>query len=506
MRQATGIIVAIGLLGPAARGLYAQFDWGVDQLVATGEIGRLGVAADRTPGNDTVFLGVVQASSQADTIRVFRTTDRGQSWTELWKEKTPGRRIENLRLKVLTGIEQWVCLFWILRDSFNNGDIAGVRVALDGSVIEPFYPTRPGDPDTIAWLAVARSFTQPTVVDIFWQDEVGLVGQSRRPVIRHSMSTDYGRTWTGAQTLLEGFETPASDYGAPRHVFVAARSLERRDIGVVRTTDGGQSWDFRWVSIDTTRYEDMFPSVAATHDSAADARIWVSYDSYRPTGGWSVRYAFSSNDGDTWFLNQSLASTIASEYWSVLDCAGFGSRRVRVAYLSNERGRFDVVYRTCDGIRPTRWSVPIAVSDREVSNAVPPVVTNFGTADDSLNQGLVFFSDPGPRNVWCDAYQFIGAVEDEDHASTTVRGGQGVRCRFVPPGRLLVQFELEEGGWTWLEVTSASGRHLHRVPLGFLAAGSHEVDVPMPNISRGAYFLQIRNQASRMAGRGILVR
>lgn len=483
----------LGLLLVAGSILADPVDWGADRLLVAGQLGQYGVSADRTPGPDTLFVGVIKSAPEGDTLQLYRSIDRANNWDLIWWAVFPDERLSNLVLRVGSGIRNWVFLCWLADNGSNNCDIRGARVTYDGLAVEYFFPTPPGAPDTIRWLAFTRSFGAEYRLYLFWQDEQGLTGEARNPITKFSISADYGTSWTAPRELLAGFETPAVDYGAPGCIYLAARSITVPNIGLLYTSSDGDTWQFTAITRDSLPRNNMFPSVAATHDSAVDARVWVSYDNYR-SGNWSVRGAYSTNGGSTWVFDQLISSSAGHQFLSALDCAGYGSRRIQIAYLVREATGYTIYYRTGNLPRPSTWTAAIRLSDFAAYNAMPPVVTNYGTPDDSLNRGVVFYAEPGPTNLWYDAYQFAGTQEEpQSFASNPLC----LRVDRVTSAGLRIAFRLSQPMFSYLTIADAAGRLIWQEVLGTVGAGDHIREVPVRTLRTGTYFVILKAESGR---------
>jgi hypothetical protein len=387
------------------------------------------------------------------------------------------------------------------RDVANNGDVAGIRIALDLSSVAFLHPVTPSR-DTITWLALTRSFDSLPLVYAFWQDEVGLAGVNRAPMIRMARSSDLGETWTAPLDVLTGFETPAADHGAPDHLYLAARSLPYGDIAAAFSTDQGQNWTLVMLTSDSLNNNDMFPCVAATHDSGTGERVWVSYDTRRENS-WDVRYAYSVNAGALWVLNRQLASgNFSNEFFSHLECAGRGSRRVRAVFLSNADSTYRVEYRSCEGSSPTNWSDPLVISDSVATIAMAPVVVSYGVSNDTLNQALAFYSQPGPVNLWYDAARFVGVAEIEPHRPLR----EPLPSAVLAQSELTISFRLETAGPVGLDFFAGDGRLLRRRTLGRCAPGDIVLRVPVSGLPAGVYLLAVRTGSRTAVAKVVCVR
>jgi hypothetical protein len=468
-----------------AAGAHAQLDWGIDRQLFAGTVGQYGIAADRTRGPDTAFVGFIASNPAGDSIRVLRTTDQGETWEQFWSSGEPNHVYSNLVLRVCGREPGWAIALWLDRDATNNGDITGVRISVDGGDSSLFHPVTPSR-DTIDWLALTRSFDSLPLVYAFWQDEVGRAGSSRAPMIRMARSTDLGESWTAPLDVLTGFETPATDHGAPDHLYLAARGVRSEDIAAAFSTDQGQSWTTTMLTSDSLDNNDMFPCVAATHDSGAGERVWVSYDTRRENS-WDVRYAYTANAGALWVLDRRLAEGNGNQFFSNLECAGRGSRRVRAVFLSDADTTYRVQYCSSEGANPSSWSYPLTISDSVATIAMAPVVTDFGVSNDTLNQGLVFYSRPGPLGLWYDAAHFVGVAESGRHPPPRLHAPAAAFAR----GELTMELCLATAGQVELNLFSCAGKlTLHR-DLGYHRPGGFALRTPVAGLASGTYVLMV---------------
>jgi len=482
-----------------AAGAHAQLDWGVDRQLFAGTVGQYGIAADRTSGPDTVFVGFVASSPAGDSVRVLRTTDQGETWEPLWSSGEPNHYYSNLALRVCGQSPGWVIALWLDRDATNNGDVTGVRIAVDGSGASLLHPVTPSR-DTITWLALTRSFDSLPLIYAFWQDELGRSGPDRVPMIRMARSSDLGETWTAPLDVLSGFETPAVDHGAPDHLYLAARSLPYADIVAAFSTDRGQNWAVTMLTSDSLAINDMFPSVAATHDSGAGERVWVSYDTHQSS--WDVRYAYSANAGALWVLDRRWATSTGNEFFSNLECAGRGSRRVRAVYLTDADSTYRVQYCSSEGANPSNWSDPLTIGDSIATIALAPVVTSYGVSSDTLNQGLVFYSQPGPIGLWYDAAQFVGVAEPEPRS----RQEPYLLSTVLARGELTIRLYLASAGQVELDFFALDGKLMQHRMLGDYPAGNLVLRVPVSELPAGAYLLRVRAGSGTTITRVVCIR
>jgi hypothetical protein len=283
---------------------------------------------------------------------------------------------------------------------------------------------------------------------------------------------------------------------------VAARNLANQEILVARSTDGGQVWGTYLLPRPDTTYADFFPEVATTHDSFSDARVWITYDEdffYYSAEHWRAKYVYSIDAGSTWSANHFLESPTETEMWTCINCAGYGSRNIRVVYIYDST--YNVIhYRDGNGTNPEHWRAVTTISNRGVSNAVPPLVANCGVTGNTLNTGLVFYTEPGPMNVWCNTYPFVGLAEDvASPPEVGLRAG-------IRRGLLDVSFSLAAPGRVGLAVYGVDGRRVWDRDVGQMSAGKHEVRFSVPELSSGTYFVLLQTRTGSINSRLVYCR
>jgi hypothetical protein len=473
-------------------------DWGIDRLLQAGRLGQYGLAADRARGNDTVYVGVLLFGESADTVRLWRSTDRGESWQPIWYMPAPQQRLSNLAVRVGAGRESWVYLFWISAGTDNNRYLRAARVSLDGGSAEMLAPTAPG-PDTVSWLAATRSFDYDYAVFLFWSDEDGLPAPVRNPLLRCSRSTDFGLTWSSSETLARGYEMPAADCGASGRLYVASRDVNRADIRLDYSLDTGRTWSSRLLTSDSTAYNDMFPSVASTHDTLV-GNVWTTYDSRRASS-WEVRCASSSDQGGSWTLDQPFPGGTSgrNRFLSALDC-GPGSGLCQAVFQAEDANGYRTWYRAGTSANPASWPAAGVLGDSVAANSMTPVVTSYGVGD-SVSRGLLLYAGLGPANVWYDAWQFIGMAETKPVA----RSGPELRAGFRA-GQLTVKFECREPGPVRLSLWDATGRQRKNIEAGWLSTGHHNLNVPCPGLGTGTYVVMLNCRPDQAVARITVVR
>jgi hypothetical protein len=183
-----------------------------------------------------------------------------------------------------------------------------------------------------------------------------------------------------------------------------------------------------------------------------------------------------------------LAGGTGYQFLSRLDCTGYGSRRVRAVYVSNQSGGYRVCYRCTQGVYPYDWSGPIVISDTQATDVMEPVVTSYGVAGDTLDKGLIFYAGTGPIDLWYDAQQFAGLSEGRvmPGPATVLQAASLVRDELVLRLSLTSPEKLE------LDLYAIDGRQVCKLPVGRCPAGDRELWIPVPGLTTGSYLLRLR--------------
>jgi hypothetical protein len=469
-----------------------MFLWGDDVLVDPGALGEQPISADRGGDGDTVFVGVIKHGTGVDSVKVFRSIDHGATWSLFRVAYGTDQTYSNLTLRYARGAQNWIFIFWLITDATNNGDVWGMRISVDGSPWAFFHPTTLGDPDTISWVTATRDFNTDYGLNVFWQE-----GGYPDYTIWRTRSTDYGDNWGTVGNNQSGAMNPHIDYGADGYLYICTKKIERNDIYVGRSTNYGASgsWGgWTYITNDSNEHTEALPRVAATHDTGATGKAWVTYN-YFNGSDWDSRYGYTTDGGSSWQTDNVLAGGSGSQGATDIECSGYGSIFTRAVFLNDVYGAYKLDYRSNDGTNPTSWGSPITLSDTFVYGGLIPKITNYGVG--TGNSGLAAFPGPSQSGLWIDYFGNSSGIEKGLINTPSILG-----LKILPnplKNSALIYYNLAKKSEIEFSAYNTNGERVASIDDGIKSAGEHCIRWNGDKLPNGIYFLTLKANGTRIA-------
>ncbi len=388
--------------------------WGQDIQVYSGSLrspsspgSERMIAYDQT-STGTLFAAFV--APNGDTMRIYRSTDHGSTWSNWNGVIHSGNVLSSPELVVAEGDSSFVFLF--LRTSANNGDIYCARFGLtSGAAI---FAVK-ADADTVVNLAACRDNSNPYYLYVTYEYRNGQynVGLFR--------STDYGKNWTSPGTFVIDTRVPPKPdvvvgYNNRVHVSFLDRRMSSTDSAafrIKRSTDRGGSWEqSRQVGSPAVR---VFDGVLGAR--SISQTLWLVHvrdmDPFNGKGLGVFYYYTMGNDtvfsygGDAGIGH--LDTDNNEQMPSIATLHNNGYPTVAYAIVPSE----SLMFTWCSG--DTNWTMPIKVNDyRHTGNFAP--AAGWKTSG-SNNYSIVLYAGVGPQNLWFDSW---------DNTTGIAEGGTGL--------------------------------------------------------------------------------
>ncbi len=469
--------------------------WGPDVLVRSGGIGSPSpISSERMISYDQTRSGVLFAAcvvSSLDTIRIYRSTDNGNSWT-LWNGVIhPGNRLSSPELIVAEGDSSFVFLF--CKTSAGNGDIYCARFGISGGA--NIFSVKV-DADTIVNLSACRDNGNPYYLYVTFEE------QDTTYDVYTWRSTNYGRTWAeaGSSVVLDCGVRPKPDICCGNnnriYVFLLDKRQSSVDSATFRmklSTDRGNNWE-QSIQVGNPSVRIFDGVCAARHTTQT---LWlVHVRDMEPLNGMGlgVFYYYSTDNGTTWWYggddgighldtdNNEQMPSIAS-HWQT------GSPTVCYAIVFSESLMF--TWASMD----TNWRTPIKVNDYRHTGNFPPQAGWKNTGSGSFS--TVLYAGAGLTNLWFDSWDFSGVEEERQIEKNPV-----IAVKPNPAsGQVLINWALAKSGAVELVIHDVSGRQVEVLTRGSRSAGEHQAVWNCERMPAGVYLYRLNADGSSYTGR-----
>ncbi len=348
----------------------AESRWLGDVLVGDPTFDEVEPAMHKAP-DGTLFIAVEQYGEYDGWVRVYRSTDGGESWAWLVSYKTgdESRNPSITYAERLSG-EKWVYLAYEATMSDSTKRIMVIRFDPDdpGGTWDPVIAASgiTGTPDIYP-----RVCTDNLIYDVYYIYVTYTVNAIDYYPVMFTRSLDYGLTYTTPQNITGGAENssfvtrPDIAYGTAG-LFVAFEKLGwsgsswETQVWVTRSTNFGGTWTTP-AQLTTSDDGAWHPSVAAAVDVST---VMVAFT--RPFASQTDIYcAYSTNGGDSYSSSSPLPRTFDNEKSVALSVSDSGGR-YHAAYWRY----YDIQYTYTDATSPLPWAPAILVNEANWASSV----------------------------------------------------------------------------------------------------------------------------------------
>jgi hypothetical protein len=322
-------------------------------------------------GNRVHRLIATRATSQPVVLRYDRSDDGGETFSAaavLGTHQPPTIAHRGMDAQIAAAGEQIVAAWPTAgTDKMGRGPIA-TAISSDGGRTWRAGPNPSDDGLTIGHSFIDLAADAAGAFHLVWLDSREGAGAGKG--LRYSRSIDGGLTWSKNLTLDPDtceccWNTIAVGDGG--EINVMYRRHDPRDMAVIRSTDGGKTWD-RPVTVGAFNWQtSACPHVGGgiVRDSTAmHAVVWTA-----TSQALHGIYLLSSRDGHNWTSPRRTGDESASH--PDIGCDGAGTLALAWdAYANGSQGIF--VTRSSDS--GETWSPPLRVNEATASGTHPRIV------------------------------------------------------------------------------------------------------------------------------------
>lgn len=434
-------------------------------------------------------------------IKVYKSTDHGQSW-QLWNTISTRQGIYAIDIIVAEWgsgefTDNRVLVFYSLFD----GTVQVSRILLSSGIDGTTTIASEGTDNWIWGIKVARD-PIPKNFKLYLtycaQNQTASSGVFTTKVCR---STNNGNSWQDWQSFAD-YLNPAIEAGANNNVYVAAtKNNQTEDVCVKRSSDAGTTWG-DWTNLssgDEAQSHDACPVAIAASTDAAVPTVWVIYNYEKSSGAYNddIRYAYSTDAGASWTLDQTLAGNAGNEFrFSAKSYRTAANKWINLAYVAGSANP-RITWQWTSGSAPYHWSTPRIVNDFAAYGRTPQPVyspgagqTGSGVVYGGSSSNKVYFSAP-----WLTSSQF--------HADMNPKGQLSL-CAVMQDGRVKIDVDIPEKSRVLVLIQDAMGKLVASLSNGMLDAGQHALSWPGVRntgepVADGRYFCTVQTVNSAIS-------
>lgn len=466
-------------------------DWGPDHLIysSSGGVGQ-SQDFDVDPVTGYLYAAFDTYHTTGDSIRVFRSTDAGVTWTDWATCYNTDGALGNAKVRVVTtGGNTWVCILCLYDETSGIDNLWMRRIRTDGS--------------NATWEQIAD--------DVIFADMDGDIGSSGYLYVTFVPdAADYnvyaarnalsGAGWVNNVSLFGDADThpypaiAAGTGGVVSVAFIDTRLTTNDEVRIKRSSNYGSSWlDSQQVSNNSGAASLDDPDIA--HARGTSAWICVSFDF--SSSNINLGYYYSTNSGSTWTYGTTFPN-VEDEYAGSMR-ASKGTGHNTIAYNVDPG---DIVNFAWSNVSdPSDFTDPVQINDQGG--------VSWGPTAGWLTEGsysAVEYTRTSAYSLYFDSFNNTG-ISDGDVSSVSGIG--------VSPNPFMdvatISFSLDNGGPVRIEIFDMSGRLVTTLAEGSsFASGSHQVTwngtasgAPVPG---GVYICRMTSQGSTQSTRMVLAR
>jgi len=287
---------------------HKPWKWGTDITVATGTmVGGISITTDANFNMYAARCTTYQTDIERNAIVVYKSTDYGYTWNyfTLFYSYPENAHYSLPQLLTCTKGDSSFLYVFTWRDDL-NGSVRMRKYTLSGT-FRTTMAIVTGGTDTITYYSACSNLDGDSIAIAYEWHQSG----DETPNISLIRSLNFGNTWSSPVVVYADGSQPDIAYSAEKRLFLVAREVDPEfDIHIRRSVNFGSTWTEATVELTADAEEDGYPKVAAEHDTlASGAVIWVVYNHYTSADDIDLRYAYSTDGGDTWTKNQVLAQS-----------------------------------------------------------------------------------------------------------------------------------------------------------------------------------------------------
>jgi len=450
--------------------------WGNDITIYSGYVGT-GIDFDEDETTNDIYAAFDTYHATNDSLKVFRSTDGGDTWSLFLLGTNTDGYIENPKVRVATDAsgQDWVCFIGIWYEPSGAQTLWMRRIKTDGTGVifekvttgDVDYADLDADVGTGAWV-YATYIPKGSDNDIY--------------AVRNYLD---GTGWKDDQSLFVDpgvFPYPQIAAGAGGNIavtFIDDRATTNNEVRIKRSGNYGSTWiSSEQVSNNSAAATLLFTDIAYSHGSTQTGWIFVTF---RFSAGDNLAYYYSTDSGVNWTYGTVIGGG-GDENMSTLR-ARKATGSVTVAY--NEDPGDSTMFTWASASTPTDFTTPVRINDNAATGIWSPVA---GWITRGGGNSAIIYSRSGGIGAYFD---WFGNTAIEEKPGREIFPGF---VRLAPnPSRDLAKlsYNIKKDGNVRIALFNATGRLVETFADGHRTVGSYTTQINVSSVSSGVYFLKV---------------
>ncbi len=432
------------------------------------------------------------------TVRIFRTNDNGQTWTEAssFYFMSGGAREPH----IVHGTDSTYHVFCVYeRDE--NDIYTQARKTSNDVLISGTGQFLSGD-DSVKNYSVCTDRRSNHDYSVFLAYHKGLGGRGEDQIML-TRTTDQGQNWSAPDGLqYQGSGFPDITYGNDNILYETYIYLsddvgkeKNHTVWARRSLNFGATWDASILTSSEDSFPKMGPQIAAAYDGSGNVwSIWPRQDLTTDHDDWGLRWSWSTDSAETWsppaWVNSVPDSNEVLPSIAVFDAYNSTGNVPQVSFIKcyhDWTGEISVrsfYWQTSD----SSWSVDSCYADSGavVTRPVQTFIAGGGSA-------IAYVGEDADK-VYFDSWANTSGIEEDNDIA--VSNGQ-IECgldRNVIIGTAELKYTLLEKTTVDISLVNILGQKVASLDSGEKDNGEHTISVSAENLSQGIYYIVIETE------------
>lgn len=415
------------------------------------------------------------------TMRVFRSNDNGQTWTQVSYVTFSQNPITEPY--IVHGPDSTYHVFMRYLGDVSIGQIyTRAYKTSDDSYISGSAQWLETGTDTVNSYSVCTDRMKNHAYTVYCIYNEGTGGNASNML---TTTTDMGQNWTTpAQTNFPDVTYPdiACSGNDTLHLTYIYTSGNTSYLRARRSDNAGANWT-AWQDLEIDTFPKMGPRIAAATNGSGE--VWVIWSKYI-TDNWDLRWAWSQNAGAAYSaaatVNSDVDSNEALPNIALYETYGATSNTPYVSFVKGDASWSGELT-----IKSFAWSGSSFGSDTSYSDSAAFLTRPVQTFADVSDPAIAYVGQ-NAENVYFDSWSNSGGIKIDDDVSNDVECSLD---RNIILGSSTLRYSIIEETNVEVSLINILGQKVAILENGVKSGGDHTVSVSAENLAQGIYYILI---------------